>query len=104
MLPLGKTNTIAGSLFPGGDHLSHVKSLADAAMAVVQEITKPVDVMKVEILEDQESEQPHKPIYALSGLRWGAFRDAEVKQDKYWYFGSLRKYVTYIFSGYVIFH
>lgn len=101
VLPLGKSNTIGGSLFPGGDHLSEVRSLADAAMAVVQEATKSLDVMRVEILDEQEDEKPHKPIFALSGLRWGAYRDAESKQDKYWYFGPFRKYATFVFNGYV---
>lgn len=90
------------SLFPGGDRLSEVKSLAEAAMAVIQEATKPVDVMKIEILDEtEENEKPHKPIFAVSGLRWGAFRDADTKFDKYWYFGSLRNYVTYVFNGLV---
>lgn len=103
VLPLGKSNTIGLSLFPGGNHLSEVKSLAEAALAVIQEATKPLDVMKIEILDDQDNETPHKPIFALSGLRWGAFRDAETKQDKYWYFGPLRNYVTYVFNGLVLF-
>lgn len=33
-------------------------------------------------------------------MEWGAFRDAYMKQDKYWYLGPLRKYATYIFNGY----
>lgn len=69
-------------------------------MAIVQEATKPLDVMRIEILDQETS---HKPIFALAGLRWGAFRDADSKQEKYWYFGSLRNYVTYIFNGCVIF-
>lgn len=76
-----------------------MKSLAEAAMAVVQEATKPLDVMRIEILDDQNNENAHKPIFALCGLLWGAYRDAASKQDKYWYFGPLRKYVTFIFNG-----
>lgn len=102
-MPLGKSNTIGLSLFPGGNHLSEVRSLAEAALAVIQEATKPLDVMRIEVLDNESTEQAHKPIFALYGLRWGAFRDAEIKQDKYWYFGSLRNYVTYIFNGYAIF-
>ncbi|KAL3288709.1 hypothetical protein HHI36_003144 [Cryptolaemus montrouzieri] len=98
VLPLGRNNSVATSFFPGGNHLVKVRSLVDASMAVVEEATKTVDVMKVEITE--ESEEDSKPIYALSGLKWGAFRDAEVSKDKYWYYGSLRKYATYIFNGY----
>lgn len=54
--------------------------------------------MKIEVLDGDEEKQK-KPIYAVSGIRWGAYRDAEVKKDKYWYFGSLRKYATYLFNG-----
>lgn len=96
-MPLGRTNTIGTRLFPGGDHLSVVKSLAEAALAVVEEATKPVDVMKIEILEDEDEQR--KPTYALCGLRWGAYRDAEAKQDKYWIYGPLRKYATFVFNG-----
>lgn len=48
----------------------------------------------------EEEEENPKPIYALASFEWGAYRDAQSKQDKYWYWGSWRKYATYIFSGY----
>ena len=38
-------------------------------------------------------------MYCLGGIQWGAFRDANAKKDKYWYWGMLRSYVTYIFMG-----
>lgn len=96
ILPLGKNNTLGDSFFPGG--LKKVTSLVHASMAVVEESTKLVDVMKVEI-SDNEVEGDPKPIYALSNLKWGAYKDAEISKDKYWYYGSLRKYATYIFNG-----
>lgn len=40
-----------------------------------------------------------KPVYAVAGIEWGAYRDAMVKKDKYWYFGPFRNYVTYLFNG-----
>ncbi|XP_044744894.1 acylglycerol kinase, mitochondrial [Coccinella septempunctata] len=98
ILPLGRNNTLAKSLFPGGHHLQKVKSLVDASMAVVEESTKLVDVMKVEISENGTEDDP-KPIYALCNIKWGAYRDAEVLKEKYWYYGSFRKYATYIFNG-----
>lgn len=98
ILPLGRNNTLATSLFPEQNHLKKVKSLVDASMAVVEESTKLVDVMKVEI-SGNETEGDSKPIYALSNLKWGAYRDAEVSKDKYWYYGPLRQYATYIFNG-----
>lgn len=98
ILPLGRTNTLATLLFPGGEKLAHIKSMADASMAIIQAITTPVDVMKIEVLEAEDSES--KPIYAISSIEWGAYRDAEMRSDKYWYWGSLRRYMTYVFNGY----
>lgn len=98
VLPLGKSNTIASSFFPGGDHLKNIRSLGDASMAVIQEVTKPVDIMKIEVLGETDDLQK-KPIYAVSGIEWGAYRDAQAKKDKYWYLGPLRNYATYLFNG-----
>lgn len=75
-----------------------VNALAEATLAVIEQAVKPVDIMKIEILEDLT-----KPVYALNSLKWGAYRDADVRKEKYWYFGPFRCYATYIFSGSVIF-
>jgi hypothetical protein len=48
ILPLGRTNTVATSLFFDSDR---VKMMAEATMAVIKEITKPIDVIKIEVLE-----------------------------------------------------
>ncbi|KAF5294877.1 hypothetical protein FQR65_LT10675 [Abscondita terminalis] len=98
VLPLGKTNTIGKSFFPGGDYLQNVRRLADASLAIIKEHTKPIDVMKIEVLQDDELKG--KTVYAVSSIEWGPYRDAQAKVDKYWYFGPLRKYVTYLFNGY----
>lgn len=99
VLPLGRTNTLATSLFSNTDS-NKVKMMADATMAVIQEITKPVDVVKIQVLEtDDESEVVAKPVYCLGGIEWGAFRDAEAKKDKYWYWGTLRSYAAMLFMG-----
>ncbi|KAK5644225.1 hypothetical protein RI129_008070 [Pyrocoelia pectoralis] len=98
LLPLGRTNTLGNILFPCGDRLQKVHSLADASLAVIKEHLKPIDVMKIEVLQDEELQG--KVIYAVSSVKWGAYRDAQARKDKYWYFGPLRNYATYIFSGY----
>lgn len=92
---MGKTNSVANMLFRPGQHLAKVTSLAEATMAVVEEVVQPINVLRVEAVEGD-----NKPIYALSGIKWGAFRDAEIKKDSYWVYGSLRKYATYLFNGY----
>lgn len=111
VLPLGKSNTVGSALFPGGAHLGNVKSMAEASMAIVREATKPMDVMKIEIINEPDADtiqdgekgdevQEKKAVYALAGIEWGAYRDASAKKDKYWYYGPLKKYATYIFNGY----
>lgn len=100
ILPLGGTNSVAKSLFPVGPKLENVKRIAEATMAVIEEVVKPVDVMKIEVFDNSTGEKVGKPVYALNSIKWGAFRDAEVKKEKYWYFGKLRNYVTYLFNGY----
>lgn len=57
ILPLGQTNTVGRILFPGGDSIATVRSLADASLAIVQENIKIVDVMKIEIIGDLEDKK-----------------------------------------------
>ncbi|XP_069704087.1 acylglycerol kinase, mitochondrial [Periplaneta americana] len=95
ILPLGRTNTVARSLFMDSNN---VKMMAEATMAIIKEVTKPIDVIKIEVLET-ETDIPGKPVYCLGGIQWGAYRDAHAKRDKYWYWGVLRSYVSYIFMG-----
>ncbi|XP_049834639.1 acylglycerol kinase, mitochondrial [Schistocerca gregaria] len=97
VIPLGQTNTLAKSLFYDSD-TNVVKHIAEATMAVIREARKPVDVMKIEVLGEDEN-KPVKPVYGLGSIQWGAYRDAHAKRDKYWYWGSLRSYVTYVFTG-----
>lgn len=99
VLPLGRSNVYSTALFPNevsNKTVRIVRSLADASIAIVKEQTKLEHLMKIEVIEPGE---PNKPVYALSGIEWGAFRDAAARRDKYWYFGPLRNYATYIFSG-----
>lgn len=95
-MPLGKNNLSAKSLFSYNVNFEKVRSLADAALVIIKQTVKPIDIMKIEILADV-----NKPIYAVNSLKWGAYRDADVRRENYWYFGPLRSYATYIFNGFV---
>ncbi|XP_063240936.1 acylglycerol kinase, mitochondrial [Bacillus rossius redtenbacheri] len=97
ILPLGQTNTVAGSLFAAADS-NLVRTMADATMAVVREVTRPLDVVRVQALETEDG-PPGKPVYCLGGVRWGAYRDAHARRDKYWYWDGLRAHVAYVFCG-----
>nr|XP_023013717.1 acylglycerol kinase, mitochondrial [Leptinotarsa decemlineata] len=98
ILPLGRTNTVATVYFSQGDKHEKVRALAEATMAVIEEAIKPADVMKIEVMNEENTS--NKPVYAVSCLKWGAYRDAEAKKDSYWYFGPFRSYATYIFNGF----
>lgn len=98
ILPLGLTNRVADSLLNRNDEFSEARALAEATMAIVRGNTTLLDVVEVTTLEN-DPENPIKPVYAVGAIEWGAWKDAHSRVDKYWYFGSLRKYVTYIFNG-----
>lgn len=52
-MPLGKSNTLASKFFPGGNKVENVKALADASLAVIEEYTRPIDVMKIEVKDEE---------------------------------------------------
>lgn len=97
VLPLGKTNSVAKQVFAesADDHIKHV---VDATMAVILEVTRPLDVIKFQVIPTDKNEES-KPVYGLVGLEWGAFRDANARKDKYWYFGGIKGYASYLFTG-----
>ncbi|XP_011239760.1 acylglycerol kinase, mitochondrial isoform X1 [Mus musculus] len=65
--------------------------ITDATLAIVKGETVPLDVLQIK----GEKEQP---VYAMTGLRWGSFRDAGVKVSKYWYLGPLKTKAAHFFS------
>ncbi|XP_050415364.1 acylglycerol kinase, mitochondrial isoform X2 [Patella vulgata] len=87
IIPVGETNRFAQIVF--GQDLNEVRFIGDAAMSVVKGVTKKYDVLKIEGSEG-------KITYAVSGLETGAYRDAESRKSKYWYFGPLKSRWTYL--------
>jgi acylglycerol kinase len=39
-----------------------------------------------------------KPLFALGEVQWGAYRDAVVRRNKYWFYGPFRTYASMVFS------
>lgn len=77
--------------------------MANASISIVRGKTEPKDVMKIEVLQNEgntnETNEPNpKPVYAIDSLHWGAYRDIWTRRDRYWYFGPLREYATFIFN------
>ncbi|XP_070686888.1 acylglycerol kinase, mitochondrial [Pempheris klunzingeri] len=80
-IPLGARNSLSPSLH----HLSDnkVKDITAATLSILKGETVPLDVLQIK----GEKEQP---VFALMGLRWGAFRDVAATISKYWYLGPLK--------------
>ncbi|XP_058833818.1 acylglycerol kinase, mitochondrial [Topomyia yanbarensis] len=104
VLPVGRTNNLASALFrnsPERTTLEDVRAMANAAYAVVAGKKQKMDVMRIEVLPNEVDEKvPEKPVYAVGSLHWGAFRDILTLRDKYWYTGSLREYVAFLFYAF----
>ncbi|XP_031640699.1 acylglycerol kinase, mitochondrial [Contarinia nasturtii] len=101
ILPVGRENTFAQKLFnfTKASELQQVQGLADASLSVVRGNVVPKDVMKIEVIDDDAKDKV-KPVYAFSSFEWSAYIDAFNERDRYWYFGSLRDYVTFIFNAF----
>lgn len=88
-IPLGSNNSLSPSLNLSSDN--KVKVITSATLSILRGETVPLDVLQIK----SEKEQP---VFALMGLRWGAFRDAAATISKYWYFGPLKKYAAHWIS------
>lgn len=97
VLPVGKTNTLALSLF-GEDNENSVRLMGNAAISVVRQLRKPLSVIEVENRGEDEGRRGNK-IYCVNNLELGAWTDARLRCDRYWLFGfGLKHYVTYLGS------
>lgn len=102
VLPVGRTNNFATKTFKlsNASSVKQVEGIADATMSIVRGKTERKDVMQIQLLATESQPVLPKPVYAIGQLQWGAFRDAYEKRDSYWYFGSLREYVTFLFNAF----
>lgn len=76
--------------------------MVNATISIVRGKTEPKDVMKIEVLQNEGTEDASnpKPVYAIDSLHWGAYRDIWTRRDKYWYFGPLREYATFLLNAF----
>ena len=93
VIPLGVRN-VAAKLIHGTVDVSNyynsksyrdVKQIADSTLAVVKNMRKDIDILRVESLERS------KVVYSVSGLTFGALRDITAKCEEYWYLGNRAK-------------
>ncbi|XP_051917713.1 acylglycerol kinase, mitochondrial [Hippocampus zosterae] len=80
-IPLGSRNTLSATLYILSDN--KVKEITSATLSILKGETVPLDVLQI-------NTETEKPVYALMGLRWGAFRDVSATVSKYWYLGPLK--------------
>ncbi|XP_062914070.1 acylglycerol kinase, mitochondrial isoform X1 [Mobula hypostoma] len=88
-IPLGKMNSLSQALYPANKE--QVRHILNATLAIVKGETVPLDVLEIKGDKD-------RPVFAVTGLRWGAYRDAASKLSKYWYLGPLKDKACHLFS------
>ncbi|KAM4573704.1 acylglycerol kinase, mitochondrial [Odontesthes bonariensis] len=88
-IPLGSHNSLSPSLHLNSDN--KVKDITSATLSILKGETVPLDVLQIK----GETEQP---VFALMGLRWGAFRDVAATISKFWYLGPLKTNAAHWFS------
>ncbi|XP_061825303.1 acylglycerol kinase, mitochondrial [Nerophis lumbriciformis] len=80
-IPLGSQNSMSAGLHVVSDN--KVKDITSATLSILKGETVPLDVLQIK-------GETEKPVFALMGLRWGAFRDVSATVSKYWYLGPLK--------------
>ncbi|XP_041072324.1 acylglycerol kinase, mitochondrial isoform X2 [Carcharodon carcharias] len=88
-IPLGKMNSLSQALYP--TNKEQARHILNATLAIVKGETVPLDILEIKGDKD-------RPVFAVSGLRWGAYRDASAKLTKYWYLGPLKDKACHLFS------
>ncbi|KAM6946243.1 acylglycerol kinase, mitochondrial [Aplochiton taeniatus] len=88
-IPLGTHNTLSQCLHLLSDN--PVKHITSATLSILRGETIPLDVLQIKGEKDQ-------PVFALMGIRWGAFRDVAATISKYWYLGPLKTRAAHWFS------
>ncbi|XP_075148800.1 acylglycerol kinase-like protein Mulk [Haematobia irritans] len=102
LLPLGERNESVSALLPvdSKKKVEYVKCLSSCVLSLLQERLRYRNVLKYEVLPDENDQEPHRPIYGLQRFSWGLLRDIENKKDKYWYFGFLRHQAAALFTSF----
>lgn len=104
VLPLGTFNQFSLNLINGSAKISNkvenVRAMADCALSIVKGNAVKKDIMKIELIPNEEDEgDVKKPFFAVGSIHLGAFNDIIRKRDKYWLTGSLRNYSAFLFNG-----
>ena len=93
VIPLGETNTLCKQLCGNGNQERLSQWIMTATNDILKTSSKQVDLMEI-------TSENGKSVYALSDMRWGSYSDAFSRTSKYWFWGPLKKYMTFIFASF----
>jgi len=100
VLPVGYNNCMAKTLFPSADsdQSTKVTLMAEATMSVIRQLSRPIDVLEIENISEEDSEFHGKKLHGLRQVQFGAFRDSYERIDNYWFFPVIKKYLAHFFA------
>ena len=101
VLPVGYNNFMAKNLFPpltDCQKHSNVSLMADATMSVIRQLFRPIDVMEIQNVNEDDPEFHGKKLHGLRQIQLGAFRDSQSRINNYWLLPGIKKFVAHIFS------
>ena len=72
--------------------------MAEATMSVIRQLSRPIDVLQIENINEEDSEFHGKKLHGLRQIQLGAFRDSYERIDNYWFFPVIKKYLAHFFA------
>lgn len=101
IIPVGERNSLAKKIF-SINQSNEVKLLGEATMAIINGQTKPIDMMKINLIDKIDAS--NKIVYALSSLSCG-FESEKVRTiDEYWLYGPLKTHMNEYFNKRIKFY
>lgn len=89
IIPLGAENRFFRRMFPDQYSSKLPRRIGEAAGVALQpQSVKPASVIELQPAEGDK-------VYALSGMNWGAFKDAEENRNSFKFFGPLQLFLSY---------
>ena len=101
VLPVGQNNFMAKTLFPPdekNEKHADVLLMAEATMSVIRQFFRPIDVMEIENINEEDPSFHGKKLHGLRQVQLGAFRDSQARINNYWFLPGIKKYIAYIFA------
>ena len=101
VLPVGYNNFMAKTLFPvseKGEQHSKATLMAEATMSVIRQLSRPIDVLEIENVNEDDPNFHGKKLHGLRQIQIGAFRDSHERISNYWFLPGIKKYIAHFFA------